>query len=508
MTQEYTDFTQHKFGPGTLRELATKLYKSPIAVYREGISNAIDAMTPYEKEEAKVEIYTDIMPDGDIVIEDYGTGIENFDAFTTISQGEKVVRDQVSSYQNVNDKIIGQKGMGKLSFLGLSSENKVEFYSHSEEVGLKVLMTMEGFQHRYINNVDALPHHGLKIVIKHAKRPILSDTRLIEYLSKVFAVRIARGLKLYVNNIQVHKPDGFDSKQYELFRLQDGTAVFGNLKHIDKPRLNNIDVLVKNVFVVDKNFDNKAEGWINCNQLELETSRDGILEDNDVYSDFMKKLVQHLDKEFEKKSEAKQREPRSKKQIAKLFVDVMKSINNLFPEMTKPIVTGPSSHEADGMGSTSESGEIEGPCTLHEGKKDPNGEAMTAKPIGLAKSHPDGPGESTCKVTRAGPEKKILAPSYLRRSGNDLLPEPRIVSVEAGERPVVFFSSPPDRLVINIDRPSASILLDASSKEPGRLLPLLVRAALSAYPGSAQLTGDELFRMESSVLDSVWSKSE
>jgi len=89
-----------------------------------------------------------------------------------------------------------------------------------------------------------------------------------------------------------------------------------------------------------------------------------------------------------------------------------------------------------------------------------------------------------------------------------LLPEPRIVSVEAGERPVVFFSSPPDRLVINVDRPSASILLDASSKEPGRLLPLLVRAALSAYPGSAQLTADELFRMESSVLDSVWSKSE
>ena len=80
---------------------------------------------------------------------------------------------------------------------------------------------MEGFQHRYINNVDALPHHGLKIVINHAKRPILSDIRIIEYISTVFAVRIARGLKLYVNNIQVHKPDGFDSKQYELFRLQD-----------------------------------------------------------------------------------------------------------------------------------------------------------------------------------------------------------------------------------------------------------------------------------------------
>ena len=334
-------------------------------------------MTPYEKQEAKVEIFTDVAPDGDIVIEDYGTGIENFDAFKIILQGEKVVRDQVSSYQIVNEEIIGQKGMGKLSFLGLSSENKVEFYSHSEEVGLKVLMTMEGFQERYINNIDALPHHGLKIVIRRARRPIISDSRLIEYLSKVFGIRIARGLKLYVNNIQVHKPDGFDSKQYELFKLQDGTGVFGNLTPIEKPRLNNIDIFVKNVFVVDKNFDNKTEGWVNCNQLELETSRDGILEDNDVYPDFMKKLIQHLDKEFEKKSEAKQREPRSKKQIAKLFVDIVRSINNLFPYITKPIVTGLSSNEADGMGSTSESGEIEGPCTLHEGHKDLDGEVMT-----------------------------------------------------------------------------------------------------------------------------------
>jgi len=150
--------------------------------------------------------------------------------------------------------------------------------------------------------------------------------------------------KIFVNNIQVHKPDGFDSKQYELFKLQDGTAVFGNLTHIEKPRLNNIGIFVKNVIVVNKNFDNKVEGWINCNQLELETSRDGILEDNDFYLDFMEKLVHHLDKEFEKKSEFK-----SKKQIAKLFVDVMKSINSLFPEMTKPIVTGLISNEDDGV---------------------------------------------------------------------------------------------------------------------------------------------------------------
>jgi hypothetical protein len=57
--------------------------------------------------------------------------------------GEKIIR---YTYKNVDEKIIGQK----LSCLALTSENKVEFYSHSEEVGLKVLMTMEGLKHRYI----------------------------------------------------------------------------------------------------------------------------------------------------------------------------------------------------------------------------------------------------------------------------------------------------------------------------------------------------------------------
>jgi hypothetical protein len=505
MSQEYTDFTQHKFGPGTLKELATKLYRSQVAAYREAISNSLDAMTPYEKEGAKVEIFTNVVPDGDIIIEDYGTGIENYETFTTISQGEKVVRGQVSSYQNVNANIIGHKGMGKLSFLSLSSENKVEFYSNSEDVGLKILMTMDGFQHRYLNSTDALAHRGLKIVIKRAKRPIISDVRLIEYLSKVFAIRIARGLKLYVNNMEVHEPQGLDVEQYELFRLGDGTAVFGNLKPIEKPRLNNIDIFVKEVFVSDKNFEYQVEGWINCDQLELETSRDDILEDNDIYSDLMKRLMPYLHVRFKKKSEFRQMESRSEKQIKKFCMDIMRSINDLFPEMTKPVVAGLCSKDSDGMGSTSESGKIEGPCTLCEGEKDPDGELVTGKPISSGKGHRTGPGESTVRIRGGVTEKKILASSYLQHVGNEFLPDPKIVSVKAGERPVVFFFSP-DRLVINIDRPSSSILIDANSREHGRLLPLLVRAIFSAYPGSAQLTAEELFRMESSVLDNIWSK--
>ena len=239
-------------------------------------------------------------------------------------------------------------------------------------------MTMEGFKATYINNIDALPHHGLKIVIKRGKRYIVSDTRLIEYLSEVFAIHLVRGLKLYLNGIQVHKPDGFDSEQFELFRGHGGAIAYGNLKHVEKPPINNIQIRVKNVLVVKKNFErHKVEGWVNCNQLDLETSREGILEDNNIYEDFTKGLMQLLEKEFERKSESKDSQPRSSKKIAKLFVDAVKAINSLLPEITRPIVNGFYSNGPEAMGSISESGEMEGPCTLHKGRKDPLGKLIT-----------------------------------------------------------------------------------------------------------------------------------
>jgi len=40
-----------------------------------------------------------------------------------------------------------------------------------------------------------------------------------------------------------------------------------------------------------------------------------------------------------------------------------------------------------------------------------------------------------------------------------------------------------------------------------RTFHMFATTAFGAYPGSTEMNGEELFRMESSVLDSVWSKS-
>ena len=165
-------FSIHEYGPGVVIELATKLYGNPIAAYREAISNALDAMIPYPISEQRIEIFTNVPPHGDIIVEDWGTGIEDYSTFKIIAAGEKVVGNEVSSYEKLNEKIIGQKGMGKLSFLNLSDTNTVEFHSNNEKVGMQIMMTMRGFYVNYVNSNKALSHHGLKIVIKHAKKSI------------------------------------------------------------------------------------------------------------------------------------------------------------------------------------------------------------------------------------------------------------------------------------------------------------------------------------------------
>jgi Zn-dependent metalloprotease len=60
---------RHEFGHGIIRELAKYLYKNLKSAFKEAVSNALDQMS---KDDARVEIYTDVPPDGDIVIEDWG----------------------------------------------------------------------------------------------------------------------------------------------------------------------------------------------------------------------------------------------------------------------------------------------------------------------------------------------------------------------------------------------------------------------------------------------------
>ena len=286
--------------------------------------------------------------------------------------------------------------------------------------------------------------------------------------------------------------------------------VFGNLKNVEKPQLNNIDIFVKKVYVDSKDYERKVEGWLNCDKLDPDTSRDGILEGSEIYAEFMKKLKQYLEKNFDKKSENKDKEIKSHKELGKMFVDILKSIRDRYPELTKPHLSGNMSHDK-GMGTMSNlPGDAADPCVSKEGLIiDPAkiAEPTIGKPIGNGKGTKRGTGgESTCRVIMG--DGKILSPSSIISSGNDITPELKVVVIGIEGKPVVFFSAP-NRLVINPLRPSSQILIDAKPKDPkilkSTVLPLLVRAGIDAFPTSSEMSKEEFFEKYDEVLDSMWS---
>lgn len=152
----------------------------------------------------------------------------------------------------------------------------------------------------YLDSADVLPHRGMKVVIRQLIKP-MNTGKLIDYLSKRFALKIARGYKIVVDDILVPKPETFDSThQPVLFILDNGVEVYGNLTNVDKPRNENIDVLVNQVYIESLDFEWKVEGWVNCDELELTTSRDGISTDeNTIYPEFMEKFRNYLSENFD-----------------------------------------------------------------------------------------------------------------------------------------------------------------------------------------------------------------
>jgi hypothetical protein len=307
-----------------------------------------------------------------------------------------------------------------------------------------------------------------------------------------------------------HKPEGFDSHQFKLFDLKGEISVYGNLKNPEKPKTNNIAIFVKRVFVEDKDFDYKVEGWLNCDHLELRTDRDGLYEGNELYVEFYKELMQYLEENFEKGSESKDRVVNSGKDLEKMFVDVIRTILYLDPNMASPLMSGNISDE-QGIGTISNlQGEAESCCTLQEGfVVDPTKtmEPIIAKPVGSRKGHRFGERESMARIIKG--EGKILAPSSILLEGNNMIPKLTVVEVGSEGKPIVYFS-PPNRLVINSKRPSSKIVLEADTKDPiemkSRVLPLLVRAGIDAFPKSSEMSKEDWLKWHDSVLDSMWSK--
>ena len=273
----------HEVGRELIPELAMRVYSSQLDSFREAISNAFD--------ENSQKVVLSISNDK-IAIEDWGNGIRDYNEFRKFGQASKKSRKE-------DGEVIGEKGLGKLSLLNLG--NCVCFETNNGNVGMKFHMTLGGFSSPIYKKTAAFVSHvGTRITITN-----LTNTHqieeLIKYLKKAFGLRLAQGATIIVNNQSIKPRPNLEPAEKILFKLtkvKDTDAnVTGNLKATEYGR-GTVDFYIDHVFVTTIEVDTrrKFEGWVNCNALTPETSRNNIVQ-NEIYSEFIC-LLRHYTSRF------------------------------------------------------------------------------------------------------------------------------------------------------------------------------------------------------------------
>lgn len=268
-----TSIYPHEVGRDLIPELATRVYSSQLDSFREAISNAFD--------ECSKQVALAITKDR-IVIEDWGGGIKDYDEFRKFGQASKKSR---------KGEIIGEKGLGKLSLLNLG--RTVRFETNNSSIGMRFYMTLAGFtKPEYGKAGSFLSHRRTKITVTKLANTV-DTSEVASYLRKAFGLRLVRGADITINGEPVKPRFAFDPKETLLFRLKHNIDVTGNVRFSEGGK-GAVDVYIDHVFVTSLEVDmrRKFEGWVNCNDLTPETSRNNIIQ-NKVYKEFIIQLRQY-----------------------------------------------------------------------------------------------------------------------------------------------------------------------------------------------------------------------
>lgn len=111
---------QMRFAPNTIEHLGVRMYSTLPPVIAELIANSYDA------DATNVEIYLNDINDKEIIVRDNGHGMsfdEINEKFLIIGRNRRVKNETDISPKG--RKIIGKKGLGKLSFFGISHEIEI-----------------------------------------------------------------------------------------------------------------------------------------------------------------------------------------------------------------------------------------------------------------------------------------------------------------------------------------------------------------------------------------------
>jgi hypothetical protein len=380
-----------------------------------------------------------------------------------------------------------------------------------------LIMRKAGFEPpTHKDSTKILPHRGLKVVIKNARKEVLNEKAIREYLAKVFAIRIARGARILLNNEQVHKPTGFDcSHEEDLFRLDvvdnDGNPIIvrGQLSQTTKPKSNNIDFYVKHVLVEPENFEYQVQGWINVDHFELEIGRNRVYEDGRIYPEFKKKFFEYLDSNFEKTTKTVEKEIKGIRQLEEMAVNLIKHFCELNPEMVQPLISGAKTNQGiSGKVASGNKAELQEEWDKIKGLIDING---SKKGLPLQNKSKDRPNHSNKKggvpIEKDLGDKDFLVKSSSETGNDNIVINLKFIKVATNQEDPVIYFEPPNRIVINTARPSAEIILTGNPKDPTRkaiILPLLTMAIVDMFPSTSQLSYQDWKKCYGQLLDKGW----
>ena len=249
-------------------------YKDDIVItgYEFDISSFVETINPIQEfivnawdadsEKVMIKVTSDRL-----IIEDWGTGIENFKKFWAIGSQQK---STVKFTPKLRRKPIGWRGLGKLSFSNLGSKIIVETRTKQKIESSTADLEHMKFEVKPMSNTfDSLTHIGTRITIKELKQKI-SESEVIHYIKENLyglILPIAEGkkhLKIYVNGKEV-KPE-IPSGTIGNARYQ-----FGNIQYLLHPSLvTKIDLLYRGIKICEMTEPNlSAIGYVNVDWLNL-----------------------------------------------------------------------------------------------------------------------------------------------------------------------------------------------------------------------------------------------
>jgi hypothetical protein len=210
-----------------LNHLGINLYSNKAAVLSEAVANAWDA------DASKVDITIDVSGSGDgvqqIIIRDNGCGM-NLDAindrFLTVGY-EK--RKETSDETTKKRKVMGRKGIGKLSFFSLANvvevhtatAGKSQAFAMSMKDIKKAMKTRGEYRPRVISAIPDL-EQGTCLILKEidGKRWDITEQALKERVSRRFSVIGRHGkdvFDVFVNGELLEVKERADVKKLEFF---------------------------------------------------------------------------------------------------------------------------------------------------------------------------------------------------------------------------------------------------------------------------------------------------